>query len=102
MCFGVAGNPGDAAIVNLTPVRAQGFGHGLLTSSSITTPPNASNVNYAPGTTDPNVAIAAIGTDGQVCYHNANLAAVDLIADHLGTIDADAYTPATRRVWPFQ
>ena len=49
----------------------------------------------APGVVDPNVAIAPIGADGKVCYVNSELAAVHLVADHLGSIDADAYTPAT-------
>ena len=81
--------------MNLTPVLAEGAGNGLLVSSDLTTPPNASNANYAPGTVDPNVAIAPIGRDGQVCYVNSRHTSVHLIADHLGTIDADAYTPAT-------
>ena len=30
LCFAVAGSPGDAAIVNLTPVEAVGPGNGQL------------------------------------------------------------------------
>ena len=56
-CFKVAGSPGDAAVVNLTPVLAQGSGNGLLVSSDVTSPPVAANVNYKTGTVDPNVAI---------------------------------------------
>lgn len=105
LCFAVSGEPGDGAIVNLTPVRATGPGHGVLISSDVATAPTASNVNYAPGTVDPNLAIAPIGRDGQVCFANAPLASVDLVADHLGTIarlrnpgtieTAGTYTPAT-------
>ncbi|HWL42431.1 MAG TPA: hypothetical protein VNQ73_05765, partial [Ilumatobacter sp.] len=73
---------------------AEGAGNGQLVSSDITTPPNASNVNYAPGTVDPNVAAAPIGTDGQVCYVNSHHTTVHLIADHLGTINANSYTLA--------
>jgi len=94
-CFGVDGDPGDAALVNLTPVRASGTGNGKLVSSDVSAPPVFSNVNYASGSIDPNVAVAAIGSDGQVCFVNADLASVDLVADHLGTVDAAAYTPAT-------
>jgi len=93
-CFAVAGNPGDAAIINLTPIRAQGPGNGLLTSSDVTNPPIASNVNYTTGTVDPNVAIAPIGNDGKVCYTNSTHNWVHLVADHLGTIHDDAYTTA--------
>lgn len=94
-CFPVAGSPGDAAIVNLTPVEARGSGNGLLVSSDITTPPVAANVNYRIGSIDPNVAIAPIGTDGHVCYVNARRTSVHLVADHLGTITATAYQTAT-------
>ena len=94
-CFTVAGSPGDAAIVNLTPVLARGSGNGLLTSSGVTRPPLASNVNFAVGSIDPNVAIAPIGTDGKVCYINSDHTSVHLIADHLGTIAASTYQQAT-------
>ena len=93
LCFAVSGSPGDAAVVNLTPVESDNGGYGVLVSSDVA-PPVASNVNYAPGTIDPNVAVAPIGRDGQVCYVNSPLAYVDLVADHLGTIRASAYVPA--------
>ncbi|MGB3736839.1 MAG: hypothetical protein WA964_17910 [Ilumatobacter sp.] len=95
LCFGVAGAPGDAAVVNLTPVRAAGTGDGKLVSSDTTSPPVFSNVNYTVGSVDPNIAIARIGTDGQVCYVNADETSVDLAADHIGTVAAASYTPAT-------
>ncbi len=94
-CLAVAGSPGDAAMVNLTPVLAGGQGHALLVSSDVSAAPTASSVNYSIGTVDPNVAIAPIGADGRVCVENARLTSVHLVADHLGTIDADAYRPAT-------
>ncbi len=94
-CFEVAGSPGDAAVVNLTPVLAQGQGYGVLVSSDSDAAPNASNVNYGSGSVDPNVAIAPIGADGRVCFENGPLAGVDLVADHLGTIDAAVYRSAT-------
>ncbi len=94
-CFAVAGSPGDAAVVNLTPVGATGYGYGVLVSSDVTNAPTASNVNYALGSTDPNVAMVPIGADGRVCFENAPFAAVDLVADQLGTVAADSYRPAT-------
>ena len=87
------GSPGDAAVVNLTPVDADGPGYGLLVSSDVPRTVR-SNVNYDPGTVDPNVAVAPIGSDGQVCFVNSPLASVHLVADHLGTIRANAYVPA--------
>ena len=90
----MAGKPGDVALVNLTPVLATGPGDGQLISSGLT-PPEASNVNFAPGTVDPNVAIAPIGKDGKVCYANSSHSSVHLVADHLGTIAKSAFTLAS-------
>ncbi len=94
ICFDVEGNPGDAAVVNLTPVLAESGGNGQLISSDVKNPPLASNVNFGPGTVDPNVAIARIGSDGEVCFVNSEHTSVHLVADHLGTIAGDAYSPA--------
>ena len=94
VCFGVAGDVGDVAVVNVTPVEARGAGNGLLVSSDVSNPPVAANVNYRPGSVDPNVAIAPIGSDGEVCFVNAQRAGVHLVADHLGTIAAESYRPA--------
>ena len=95
VCFEVTGSPGDTALVNLTPVQADGRGFGLLVSSDIRVVPTASNVNFAPGSKDPNVAAAPIGADGKVCFANNSTAAVHLVADHLGSIERDSYTNAT-------
>jgi hypothetical protein len=94
-CFGVAGVPGDVAVVNLTPVQAEGIGFGRLVSSDVADPPVFSNVNFRPGTIDPNVAMAQIGGDGRVCFVNSLDTSVHVVADHLGTIDAAGYAPAT-------
>jgi hypothetical protein len=94
-CVGVNGLPGDLALVNLTPVAASGPGNGQLVSSDVASPPVASNVNFGPGTVDPNVAAAPIGSDGRVCYVNSEHNSVHLIADHLATISSTAITLAT-------
>jgi hypothetical protein len=83
------------AVVNLTPAQALGAGFGELVSSDVAAATGSSNVNYRPSTVDPNVAVAQIGADGEVCFINGPTASVHLIAAHLGTIDADSYTPAT-------
>ena len=100
VCFEVAGAPGDVAVVNLTPVLAKGPGNGLLVSSDITDPPVASNVNFGPGSVDPNVAFAPIGSDGRVCFVNSDHSVVDLVADHLGTIAIESFTPANPDATP--
>ena len=96
VCFAVEGTPGDAALVNLTPVGASAAGDGQLISSSVKAdPPVASNVNFGPWTVDPNVAIAPIGADGEVCFQNSQHASVDIVVDHLGSVASWAYEPAT-------
>ncbi len=94
-CFAVDGAVGDVAVVNLTPVGASGAGDGQLISSDVSRAPVASNVNYGPGSVDPNVALAPIGADGKVCFQNAEHASVHVVADHLGTIAAPSFDPAT-------
>ena len=95
LCFGVSGSPGDAAIVNLTPVGADGVGFGQMLSSDVTTAPVVANVNYSVGSVDPNIAISAIGADGRVCFVNGDRASTELVADHIGTVDASGYLSAT-------
>ena len=95
VCFAVAGSPGDVALVNLTPVLAGGAGNGQLVSSDVSVVPVASNVNFVAGSVDPNVAVAPIGADGEVCFVNSEHTTVHLVADHLGTIAAAEFTSAT-------
>jgi hypothetical protein len=94
VCMAVTGSPGDVAVINLTPVEATGAGDAVLVSSDIAVVPKASNVNFGVGTVDPNVAIAPIGSDGQVCVVNSAHSSVQMVADHLGTIRAGAYMAA--------
>ena len=94
LCFAVAGSPGDLALVNLTPVDATRAGYGQLVSSDVTTPADASNVNFSTRTFDPNVAAAVIGADGNVCFVNSVHAAVHLVADHLLSVAGRALHPA--------
>ncbi|WP_420451084.1 hypothetical protein [Ilumatobacter sp.] len=95
LCVAAAGDPGDATVVNLTPVRASGTGYGQLVSSDVVVAPVAANVNYTVGSIDPNVALAPIGADGEVCFVNGPTAGVDLVADQIGAIDAGAHSAAT-------
>jgi len=99
VCPGVAGDPGGVAVVNLTPVEATGAGFGAVRSSDA--PSNnslgdqaVSNVNFRPGSVDPNVAFAAIGGDGRVCFDNSPHATIHLVADQMGVMPAAAYQPA--------
>lgn len=96
-CFGpqpyFAGDPGDVALVNLTPLNARGVGHGALVGSNVADP-GVSTVNWTPDEINPNVGAAPFGDDGLVCFVNSGLARVDVLADVLGVIHADAFTAA--------
>ena len=68
VCPGAVGDPGDVAVLNLTPVEATGPGYGAVRASDA--PSNnslgekaVSNVNFRLGSVDPNVAFASIGAD---------------------------------------
>ena len=95
LCVDVPDADGGAAIVNLTPVGASGPGWARLTSSGASGGSAGSNVNYRPGSVDPNVAVAPVGVDGQVCVLNSPLASVHMVIDLLGVVDVAAYRPAT-------
>jgi hypothetical protein len=89
-CFSAYFDPGDIAVMNLTPVNATAPGFGVLVSSNVTETPLASSVNFRPGSVDPNVAFTPIGDDRSVCFINSDLASVDLVADLIMTIDRSA------------
>ena len=92
-CFPVQGEPGQLAILNLTPLGAERAGHGQLISSDTAGRPIASNVNFTPSSVDPNLAAAVIGSDGEVCFLNSEHGAVDLVADHLATLSTSGFWP---------
>jgi len=78
----VAAAPGDFVGVNVTPVRAAAIGFGTLHSSDVPAG-STSNVNFGPGSVDPNVAFVEVGSDGEICFTNSEAGAVDVILDQL-------------------
>jgi hypothetical protein len=99
VCPGAVGEPGAVAVLNLTPVEATAAGFGAVRASDA--PSNnslgvqaVSNVNFRPGSVDPNVALASIGSDHRVCFDNSPHASIHLVADQMGVMPASAYQPA--------
>ena len=81
VCFAVAGSvAGEFVGVNVTPVGATTFGFGTVHLSG-SEPGEVSNVNFGPGTVDPNFAMTRVGVDGRVCFTNSVHGAVDVIID---------------------
>lgn len=95
MCVRSAGGmPGDFVAVNVTPVLAESAGFGSIHSSDDPAGPT-SNVNFLPGTVDPNVAFAQVGTDGQVCFTNSGHGRVHVIIDELVVGSSAVFRPPT-------
>lgn len=97
------GDPGEFAAINTTPVGAVTSGNAALHVSG-SEPPAIANVNFRPGSIDPNLAIARIGPDGSVCITNSPHGPVDVVLDlfaigETGTfLDGDAVRLADSRV----
>jgi trimeric autotransporter adhesin len=85
---GRAGVPADASavVLNVTVTEPGDAGYATVYPCG-TEPPTASNLNYTPGLTIPNLVIAKVGTNGQVCIFSQ--AATQLIAD------VDGYFPVS-------
>lgn len=95
LCFTAPGaDPGDIVALNATPTQATTRGFGTLHSSDDPAG-DTSNVNFAPGTVDPNLALTRVGTDGKVCFTNSNDGPIHLVLDELVVADGTTFTPPT-------
>ncbi len=85
---GRIGIPTDASavVLNVTVTEPTATGYATVFPCG-TDAPTASNLNYSPGSTIPNLVIAKVGTAGSMCIFSQ--AGTQLIADVLG------YFPAT-------
>ncbi|MCA4132470.1 carboxypeptidase-like regulatory domain-containing protein [Arthrobacter sp. M4] len=90
---GVNGIPANASAVvfnlTVTEPKAAGF---ITAYASGGTVPGASNVNYGPAQTVPNLVVAPIGADGKVSLKNSSSGSVQLIADVSGYFIGGATT----------
>lgn len=84
--------PADATAVALnvtaTTIAAPGF---LTVYPCDSARPNASNVNYAPGATTPNLVLTRLDPDGDVCIYT--LQPVDLVVDVAGSLPGTVFDP---------
>ncbi len=81
---GTAGVPNGvtAVVLNLTATDATASSY-LTAYPDLTTQPLASNLNFGPGQTVPNLVIATVGSDGMVNIAN-RFGNVDIVADMFG------------------
>lgn len=95
-CFAVVGaSPGEWVGLNVTAVSATTEGFGTLHSSDQSAGPT-SNVNFGPGSFDPNVAFVEVGTDGAVCFTNSRHGSVHVVVDELVVSDATVFSAPPR------
>jgi ABC-type phosphate transport system substrate-binding protein len=83
---GVPASGAGAAVLNVTVTNTAGGGF-VTAFPAGTTKPNASNLNFNPGTTIPNLVTVKLGTGGsagKVTFYNGSGGTLDLIADVAG------------------
>ena len=87
--LGANGVPNDATgvVLNVTAVSPHVAGYATVYPNGVSRP-EASNLNFVPGDTVPNLVIVGIGSAGKVNLFNAN-GTVDLIADIVGYYSPD-------------
>jgi len=80
---GVPATGVGAVVLNVTVTQAVAAGFVTVYPSG-TAQPNASNLNYGPGQTVPNLVVVKVGADGRVALGNTSTGTVQLIADVAG------------------
>ncbi len=86
-----------AVVLNVTATNPTAAGFATVWSSSAPRPNPASNLNFVPGQTVPNLVTAPIGAAGKVKIYNS-AGSTDFVADLVGYYGADAtalFTPVT-------
>ena len=80
---GVPATGVSAVVLNVT-VTQPGAGGFLTAYADGTALPLASNLNFSPGQTVPNLVVAPVGANGQVDLYNGSAGSTHLIADVTG------------------
>jgi len=93
---GVPASGVTAVVMNVTVTEATA-GSFLTVFPDDVTPPNASNLNFSPGQTVPNLVTVRVPASGFVDFYN-QLGATNVFADVVGYYDSDKTTEAGRFV----
>ena len=80
----------SSVVLNVTATETQGPGFATVYPCGVARP-NASNLNYQPNQTVPNLVVAKVGAGGEVCVFTK--AAAHLVVDVAGALGTAAYTP---------
>jgi hypothetical protein len=82
----------DAAVLNLTAVLPRGGGFLTAYAANLTNPPTASNLNFPPGRTVPNMATVPVDAAGKFKIYNGSGGRANLLADVAGYYRAGTRT----------
>jgi hypothetical protein len=95
----VPGVPANATAValNVTETNPTAAGFGTVWPSGVTRPDPASNLNFVPGKTAPNLVVVPLGANGKVSLYNS-AGSTDYIADLVGYYGPTATTRFTAAV----
>ena len=83
------GDDAVAVVLNVTVTQPQDWGFATIFPCDAPVP-NASNLNFGPNQTIPNLVIATIGTAGDVCLYTS--VAAHFVIDYAGYFPTGAYT----------
>src|SRR5665648_196897 len=86
---GVPASGVSAVVLNVTVTAPTRAGY-LTVYGDGTTRPLASNLNFIPAQTVPNLVIAPVGTNGKVALYNGSTGTVQLVADVAGYYRSEA------------
>jgi hypothetical protein len=70
----------SAVVLNVTATEPTAPGYITVYPDGVSQP-LASNLNFSPGQTVPNLVIAPVGADGKVDFYNGSGGTVQLVAD---------------------
>jgi hypothetical protein len=85
-----------AAVLNVTATEARSNGWLTVYPANLPAPPLASNLNYAPGDTVPNLVVVKLSPEGRI--HVSSAGYTHVIVDLTGTFSVDRSTGAGRFV----
>lgn len=92
---GVPASGVTAVVMNVTVTQPTGYSHLTVYPGDVANRPLASNLNYVPGQTVPNLVIVRVPTSGYINFYN-NAGTTHLLADVVGYYDGNKATEAGR------
>jgi hypothetical protein len=84
----------SAVVLNVTVTNTTAPGYVTVYPDGVSQP-LASNLNFSPGQTVPNLVIAPVGADGNVDFYNGSGGTVQLVADASGYLPTGMFGPLT-------